>query len=101
MSNEAASTIERRFHNRYHAKTIVRIRADRGKQKVCKVADLSAHGVALRTDGFGLNKNQIVELTFIITLGTVVKLHRRKGRVCHVTKGVTGFSMMRYEDKIE
>jgi hypothetical protein len=41
----------------------------------------------------GLRKGQTVELAFAISLGVVIKLHRRAAVVAHVSRGGTGLMM--------
>ena len=41
----------------------------------------------------------VCELTFVINLGAISKLHRRQARVTHVSKGMTGFAMEQYQGK--
>lgn len=89
---------ERRAGQRYKVKTRVRIKSSKGRSKLCEAINLSAHGCAVRTDDLGLKKNEQVELAFVINLGKIQKMHHRLARVVHVTKGITGFSMMRKEN---
>jgi len=91
--------VERRCHVRHRANTDVRIKTSSGKSKLCKAVNLSAEGVAIETSDMGLSTGEVVELTFIINLGLVSKLHRRKARVVHIRNGVTGFFMERYAGK--
>lgn len=90
----------RRLHDRFQTKTVVRITSKGIRGKLCRAINLSASGAGIETHGMGLNKNQRIELTFIINLGTVQRLHKRMATVCHVTKGITGVVMGRYGDKI-
>ena len=76
---------------------MVQIRSAQGNKRMCKAINLSADGVGVETKGMGLKKNEEVELTFVINLGSISKMHHRKGRVVHVKNGITGFAMQRYE----
>jgi hypothetical protein len=55
--------------------------------------NLSATGVFVETGDMGLRKGQTVELAFAISLGVVIKLHRRAAVVAHVSRGGTGLMM--------
>jgi len=85
--------VERRFHTRHRARTEVFIRQKSGKSKRCKVVNLSVNGVAIHTADMGLGKGEVVELSFAINLGPVIKIHRRKARVAYIRNGITGFAM--------
>lgn len=90
------NNIERRLHSRHRASTLVHIKAGPISKKL-KAINLSAQGVAIPTNGLGLRVNQEVDLTFVIDLGKISKLHKRHARVTHVTSGITGFSMFPYK----
>lgn len=99
MTDEAGVTytsLERRLHARHRAKTKIVIIAN-GKRTKCQATNLSASGVAVQpTDpmtGLGLKVGSKAELTFVIQLADVARLHRRLGKVAYVNNGVTGFSM--------
>ncbi len=91
-----AVPVERRFHTRHRAGTDVRVKTKGGRSKLCKCANLSAQGVGIKTADMGLNKGEVVELSFMINLGPVTKIHRRTARVVHVKNGITGFAMEPY-----
>jgi hypothetical protein len=95
-----AVNIERRLHTRHRARTRVHIRCDGKPSRMCAAVNLSASGVAVKTDGMSLGLGAVVELSFAIELGTVVKIHRRFGRVCHISAGITGFAMEPYGAKV-
>jgi hypothetical protein len=67
---------------------------------MCQAVNLSASGVAIKTEGMALPLGALIELSFAIDLGTVVKIHKRYGRVVHVHNGVTGFAMEAYGAKV-
>jgi len=97
MSTVNADNIERRGTTRHRARTKVHIKSTHGKKRLCQAVNLSAGGVAIETKDLGLTKNEIVELTFVINLGAIAKMHHRKARVVHVKNGITGFAMASYE----
>ena len=90
---------ERRFHIRHRARTEVRVKTKGGRSKLCRVTNLSAQGVAIQTSDMGLSIGEVVELSFIINLGLVSKIHRRNARVIHIRNGITGFAMEKYAGK--
>lgn len=83
---------ERRLHIRHRTNTAVKISADTSK-KLTTAVNLSASGVLIKTEGMSLRPGTVVELSFMINLGTVTKIHHRKARVAHITNGHTGFYM--------
>ncbi len=91
--------VERRLHARHKAKTAIVIIAN-GKRTKCQAVNLSASGVAVqpvdKTSSLGLKVGSTAELTFVINLGDLAKLHRRVGKVAYVRNGVTGFYMEAY-----
>jgi PilZ domain len=89
--------INRRMNTRHRAKTEVRVRT-KTKSKLCTCVNISVDGCAVTTDDMNLKKNEAVELTFIIRLGKVAKLHKRKAIVIYVKDSITGFLMGKYED---
>ena len=90
------TTMERRLHTRHRARTTVYIMLPGGVRRLCKVVNLSATGVFVRTAGLGLRKGQQVNLAFAIDLGSVTKVHRRTAVVAHVSGGGTGLMMDAY-----
>lgn len=84
---------DRRLHSRMRISTLVQIRFS-SITKICKCTNLSAAGVAVITDGLGLKVGDLVVLNFIISLGEVSRIHKRQGKVCHITNGITGFSFI-------
>lgn len=88
---------ERRAAARFKSSTDVKVKLADGKSKLCRAVNLSGIGVGIYTEDMSLKLNQKVELMFIIRLGKITKLHKRLARVCHVSNGVTGFSMHPYE----
>ncbi len=47
----------------------------------------------------GMRPGMTCELAFVINLGKVQKIHRRIARVVHVSNGMTGFLMDKFEEK--
>lgn len=99
MSEPNKVPVERRLHTRHRARTRVHIRPEGKESKMCVASNLSANGVAVKTEGMGLRAGMICELSFAIDLGSVVKIHKRMGRVTHVRNGVTGFAMEAFGTK--
>ncbi|MDE1830270.1 MAG: PilZ domain-containing protein [Thaumarchaeota archaeon] len=85
--------MERRLHTRQRAHTQVVIRYGKGVRFKGNATNLSAGGVAIKTENLGLRIGSNVELAFIIKLGSIIKIHRRTAKVCHVHGGVTGLLM--------
>lgn len=90
--------VERRLHTRHKARTEVFVRNGSSRAR-CKAENLSASGVAVRTNDLGLKPGTVVELAFVINLGQVSKIHRRQATVKHVRNGITGFHMKPYDGK--
>lgn len=86
---------------RHKARTRVHIRPEGSKgTKMCSAVNLSTTGVAITTEGMALPLGMICELSFAINLGSVIKIHKRFGRVVHIHKGVTGFLLEPYGAKV-
>jgi PilZ domain len=88
-----AGPLERRVHTRHRARTKVYIKPEVGQMRLCQAVNLSATGVAIKTDNMGLRLGSQVLLIFVINLDKVQKLHRRIATVCYVKHGQTGFHM--------
>lgn len=91
--------MERRLHTRHRARTQVFITPPGQRRVGCTAVNLSANGVAVKTEKMGLRGGTVCDLAFVINLGSVVKIHRRSAKVCFVKNGVTGFSMEQYQGK--
>lgn len=87
--------VERRLHTRHLTKSMVFIKTTERRVQ-CKAVNLSASGVAVKTNNLGLKVGLIVDLTFVIDLGQIKKLHRRTAAVRYVKNGITGFHMAPY-----
>jgi hypothetical protein len=88
----------RRLTPRFPAKTEVRIRIG-SKSELRRCINLSAYGCAVETENMALKKKDRVEITFMIQLGKITKLHTRMATVIYVKNGITGFSLAVYGEK--
>jgi hypothetical protein len=93
MQTKPTLSVEKRLHTRHRAKTRVSIAAPGVALTLFRSGNLSAKGVYIVTGGLGLAPGTVVTLTFIIELGKVMKLHRRRAHVVHLHNGGTGFAM--------
>lgn len=91
---------ERRLHTRHRARTRVHIRPEGKPSKMCVAANLSASGVAVKTEGMALPVGAVCELSFAIDLGAVVKIHKRIARVTYIRNGLTGFAMEAFNTRV-
>lgn len=89
----------KRFHTRHRTNSRVFITPPNGKRVECRAENLCANGVAIRTNNLGLTPGMVCGIAFVINLGQVLKIHKRNARVVHVTKGLTGFMMDKFEGK--
>ncbi len=87
------SFIEKRLHTRHKTSVKVHIRAKGKPTKTFTAVNLSATGVGVLTESFGLPVETAVDLTFALNMGSYIKIHRREAMVRHVKNGVTGFSL--------
>lgn len=85
--------MERRLTTRHRARTTVYVLLPGRRRRICRAQNLSASGVFVETVDLGLRRGQTVELAFAISLGTVVKIHRRSAVVAHISRGGTGLLM--------
>lgn len=82
--------MERRLKARYHTNADVYVaRPGMGLQR-CTGLNLSSDGVYVETSYACLPRDAIVDLIFVVTLGKVVKLHRRSAVVAHSTRAGAG-----------
>ncbi len=93
MQAKSPSPAEKRAHIRHRTKTRVSISAPGLAPVILRSTNLSATGVYILTAGLGLLPGTRAELTFVIPLGAVFKLHRRRATVIHLTNGGTGFKL--------
>ena len=62
--------------------------------RLCKAKNLSAAGVIVETHNMGLCKGTVVELAFVVRLGSITRIHRRTAKVCHISHGGTGLALL-------
>jgi hypothetical protein len=89
--------MDRRLHMRHPARTQVYVCAPGQPIRRCKAANVSSSGVFLEGARFRLPRGTEVELIFAVDLGTVTRIHRRKGVVAHVSVNGAGLKMKSYE----
>jgi PilZ domain len=92
LNDPAIVRTDRRLFKRFRSTTRVLITTS-NKRKYCQCMNLSAQGVCVKTEDMNLTIGQVVDITFIINLGDVKKLHKRQATVKHVSNGTTGFRM--------
>jgi len=93
MQTKPTLSVENRLHTRHRTKTRVSITAPGLTLALYRSGNLSAKGVYIVTQGLGLSPGAGVTLTFVIQLGNIMKLHRRRAHVVHLHNGGTGFEM--------
>jgi hypothetical protein len=93
MQIKATHIAEKRAHARHNTKTRISVRAPGLAPIILRSTNLSAKGVFVHTEDLGLTPGTAVELTFVIELSGVIKLHRRRATVVHLHNGGTGFEM--------
>jgi hypothetical protein len=85
--------MERRLLERNRVSTTVYVSVPGGRPKRCRAKNLSAMGVFLEINSLGLPAGTVVNLVFAVTLGSTVRLHRRKAVVAHITERGAGLMM--------
>jgi len=85
--------MERRLLERSKVSTTVYLASPGSRLKRCRARNLSAMGVFLQIRSLGLPAGTVVSLVFAVTLGEVVRLHRRKAVVAHVSTEGAGLMM--------
>ena len=76
--------MDRRVLPRNRVSTTVYLSVRGGRQYRCRAKNLSAMGVFLEIRALGLPAGTVVNLVFAVSLGKVVRLHRKKAVVAHV-----------------
>lgn len=94
MKKAKKTFTERRQCVRHRAKTKVRVRKSNGESKLCSVVDLSSRGAGIQTGDMGFEDGERVELTFMVNLGTVIRMHHRTAMARYSYGGISGFSML-------
>ena len=87
--------MERRILPRNRVSTTVYLSVRNGHQYRCKAHNLSAMGVFLEIKSLGLPAGSVVNLIFAVSLGKIVRLHRKKAVVAHVNDGGAGLMIHR------
>lgn len=85
--------MERRLLERNRVSTTVYLSVPGGRMQRCRARNLSAMGVFLEIESLGLPAGTVVNLVFAVNLGDVVRLHRRKAVVAHISEGGAGLMM--------
>jgi hypothetical protein len=85
--------MERRYSQRKPATVQVYISFPGKTPRRYKTLNLSAHGILVKTGKRQARPGAIVTLIFVIRQGNVVRLHRRKATVAHVTNTATGMML--------
>jgi hypothetical protein len=85
--------MERRLLERSKVSTTVYLAVPGCRFKRCRARNLSAMGVFLQIRSLGLPAGTVVSLIFAVSLGSVVRLHRRKAVVAHVSADGAGLMM--------
>lgn len=76
--------MERRVLPRNTVSTTVYLSIRGRRSYRCRAKNLSAMGVYLEIKALGLPAGTVVNLTFAVSLGKVVRLHKKKAVVAHV-----------------
>lgn len=85
--------MERRLLERSKVSTTVYLGTPGSRLTRCRARNLSAMGVFLQIRSLGLPAGTVVSLVFAVSLGNVIRLHRRKAVVAHVTAEGAGLMM--------
>ncbi|HEC28708.1 MAG TPA: PilZ domain-containing protein [Gammaproteobacteria bacterium] len=85
--------MERRYSSRKPATVHVYVAFPGSGAKKYKTMNLSAHGILVKTGKRQARPGAIASLIFVIRHGNVVRLHRRKATVAHVTNTSTGMML--------
>ena len=85
--------MERRLLARNKVSTIVYLSVPGGRFHRCRARNLSAMGVFLELKAMGLPAGTVVNLVFAVTLGSTIRLHRRRAIVTHINERGAGLMM--------
>jgi PilZ domain len=85
--------MERRLLERSKVSTTVYLSVPGGRLQRCRAKNLSAMGVFLEIRSLGLPAGTVVNLVFAVSVRGIVRLHRRKAVVAHVTRSGAGLMM--------
>ncbi len=86
-------TTERRLLARNKVSTVVYLSVLGGRFQRCRAKNLSAMGVFLEIKAMGLPAGSVVNLVFAVTLGSTIRLHRRRAVVTHINESGAGLMM--------
>jgi hypothetical protein len=85
--------MERRYSQRKPAAVHVYVSFAGRETRRYKTMNLSSHGLSINTGKRQARPGAIASLTFVINQGNLVRLHRRKATVAHVTSTSTGMML--------
>ncbi len=85
--------MERRYSQRKPAMVHVYVAFPGKETRRYKTMNLSAHGILIKTGKRQARPGAIASLIFVIRQGNIVRLHRRKATVAHVTNTSTGMML--------
>jgi len=85
--------MERRYSQRKPATVHVYVSFPGRNPKRFKTMNLSAHGILIKTGKRHARPGAIATLIFVIRSDNIVRLHRRKATVAHVTNTSTGMML--------
>jgi hypothetical protein len=85
--------MERRLLARNKVSTVVYLSVPGGRFHRCRAKNLSAMGVFLEIKAMGLPAGTVVNLVFAVTLGSTIRLHRRRAIVTHINDRGAGLMM--------
>jgi len=87
------TAMERRLLARNKVSTVVYMSVPGGRFHRCRAKNLSAMGVFLEIKAMGLPAGTVVNLVFAVTLGSTIRLHRRRAIVTHINDNGAGLMM--------
>jgi len=85
--------MERRYSQRKPATVQVYVSFPGKSPRRYKTMNLSAHGILVKTGKRQARPGAIASLIFVIKQDNIVRLHRRKATVAHVTNTSTGMML--------
>jgi len=88
--------IERRSRVRKTANACVYISCPGCRFQACRTRNLSAYGVYVEIGRLPVSRGVSVDLIFVLPAGRVLRIHRRRARVSHVSR--TGVGLMLYRN---
>jgi hypothetical protein len=86
-------SMERRYSHRKSATVHVYVSFPGKPLKRFRTINLSAHGILIKTGKRMARPGAIATLIFVIRHGNLIRLHRRKATVAHVSSGGTGMML--------